>query len=230
VDATTNDPLDRGLPTDRPPLRMETTLCWVEVPAAVEARMIDRYADAGADTGTEAEDLLDLRELGYVAGLHAAEHAVIGVAPLELLVDRDDVGGLSTLVLDAHYRREEATSERTTESMAAVGAAVESRASEGDAPASGWFVYDGVEGGLGFSRAVYDEFERLAARAADRLRACDCGRPDGCPACTYSPNCGNDNAPLLRAAAVDVLELLAGEATLDAEGARDERRPTLFYA
>jgi DEAD/DEAH box helicase domain-containing protein len=233
VDATTNDPLARGLPTDRPPVRMETQLCWVEVPADVEAALIDRYADAGEDTGTEEERLLGLRELGYVAGLHAAEHAVIGVAPLELLVDRADLGGLSTLVLDAHYRREEATSERATESMAAVRAAVESRASEGgagDPPASGWFVYDGVEGGLGFSRAVYDEFESLAARAADRLRSCDCGRPDGCPACTYSPNCGNDNAPLLRAAAVDVLALLAGETSLDAAGERTARRPTLFYA
>ncbi len=234
VDTTTNDPLDRGLATDRPPLRMETTLCWVEVPGAVEAELVARYADAGTDTGTEEDDLLGLRELGYVAGLHAAEHAIIGVAPLELLVDRNDVGGLSTLVLDAHYRREEATGERTTESMAAVRATVEDRASadaEAAAPsASGWFVYDGVEGGLGFSRAVYDEFEGLAARAADRLRACDCGRPDGCPACTYSPNCGNDNAPLLRAAAVDVLELLAGEASLDADGDRAARRPTLFYA
>jgi DEAD/DEAH box helicase domain-containing protein len=213
---------------------METTLCWVEVPGAVEAELVARYADAGTDTGTEEDDLLGLRELGYVAGLHAAEHAIIGVAPLELLVDRNDVGGLSTLVLDAHYRREEATSERTTESMAAVRAAVEDRASadaEAAAPsASGWFVYDGVEGGLGFSRAVYDEFEGLAARAADRLRACDCGRPDGCPACTYSPNCGNDNAPLLRAAAVDVLEMLAGEASLNADGDRAARRPTLFYA
>jgi DEAD/DEAH box helicase domain-containing protein len=232
VDATTNDPLERALPTDRPPVQMETTLCWVEVPADVEAELIARYAGAGTDTGTEDEGLLGLRELGYVAGLHAAEHAVIGVAPLELLVDREDLGGLSTLVLDAHYRREAATSERTTESLAAVEATVESRARDETTgpPASGWFVYDGIEGGIGLSGAVYDEFESLAARAADRLRSCDCGRPDGCPACTYSPNCGNDNAPLLRAAAVDVLDLVAGEASLDAEGDRPVRRPTLFYA
>jgi DEAD/DEAH box helicase domain-containing protein len=232
VDAATNDPVERALPTDRPPVRMETKLCWVEVPADVEAELVARYADAGAATGTDEDDLLGLRELGYVAGLHAAEHAVIGVAPLELLVDRGDLGGLSTLVLDAHYRDDRETSERATESMAAVRAAVEDRASatETDPPASGWFVYDGVEGGLGLSRAVYDEYESLAARAADRLRSCDCGRSDGCPACTYSPHCGNDNAPLLRAAAVDVLELVAGEASLDAAGTRDERRPTLFYA
>lgn len=234
VDASTNDPVERGLSTDRPPLRMETSLCWVEVPAGVEEQLVERYADAGTDTGVEADDPpAGARELGYVAGLHAAEHAVIGVAPLELLVDRDDVGGLSTLVLDAHCRREEQTSERATESMAAVRAAVEARAdADASAPASGWFVYDGVEGGLGFSRAVYDEFESLAARAADRLRACDCGRPDGCPACTYSPNCGNDNAPLLRAAAVDVLSLLAGETHLDTEpdAGRAPRRPSLFYS
>jgi DEAD/DEAH box helicase domain-containing protein len=232
VDAATNDPVERALPTDRPPVRMETKLCWVEVPADVEAELVARYADAGAATGTDEDDLLGLRELGYVAGLHAAEHAVIGVAPLELLVDRGDLGGLSTLVLDAHYRDDRETSERATESMAAVRAAVEDRASatETDPPASGWFVYDGVEGGLGFSRAVYDEFEALAARAADRLRSCDCGRPDGCPACTYSPNCGNDNAPLLRAPAVDVLELLAGERALDADGERPTRRASLFYA
>jgi DEAD/DEAH box helicase domain-containing protein len=231
VDASTNDVVEPGLATDRPPLRTETQLCWVEVPPGVEATLVERYADAGTATGVEADaDLCGLRELGYVAGLHAAEHAVIGVAPLELLVDDDDVGGLSTLVLDAHYRREETTAERTTESMAAVAAAVERRADDADAPASGWFVYDGVEGGLGFSRAVYDEFEALAARAADRLRSCDCGRPDGCPACTYSPNCGNDNAPLLRAPAVDVLELLAGERALDADGERPTRRASLFYA
>jgi DEAD/DEAH box helicase domain-containing protein len=235
VDAATNEPTERGLPTDRPPLSMETSLCWVEVPAGVEETLVARYADAGTDTGVDADaEPAGLRELGYVAGLHAAEHAVIGVAPLELLVDDDDVGGLSTLVLDAHYARDGGTADRTTESMAATRATVEARASEGggggDPPASGWFVYDGVEGGLGFSRAVYDAFESLSARAAERLRACDCGRPDGCPACTYSPNCGNDNAPLLRAAAVDVLELVAGERSLDATDDRTARRPALFYA
>jgi len=233
IDATTNDPLERGVPTDRPPVRMDTQLCWVEVPAGVESALVDRYADAGRETGVDEDedDLRGLRELGYAAGLHAAEHAVIGVAPLSLLVDRDDLGGLSTLVLDAHYRRDDPAGERAAASVEAARATVEARAAADDeAPASGWFVYDGVEGGLGFSRAVYDEFESLAARAADRLRACDCGRPDGCPACTYSPNCGNDNAPLLRAAAVDVLELLAGEADLDATGERAARRPSLFYA
>jgi DEAD/DEAH box helicase domain-containing protein len=45
-------------------------------------------------------------------------------------------------------------------------------------------------------------------------------------------NCGNDNRPLHREAAVDVLDHLLGEADRDAlaADATEERRPPLFYS
>lgn len=103
--------------------------------------------------------------------------------------------------------------------------------------ASGWFIYDGVEGGQGFARAIFENFEALATHARDQLRDCRCGRPNGCPACTFDENCGNDNEPLPRASAVDVLDQLLGDADRDAlaeylpdDEFGGERRPALFYS
>lgn len=230
-----NEPKERMLPTDHPPIRMETQLCWVEIPEDVERGLLEKYRQYGTETGIDPERA-SAPQIGYVAGLHAAEHAMIKTAPLELLVDQNDLGGLSTLVLDSHYASPEhdelgATAEQ---SMDAVEAVIANRAAESEGTASGWFVYDGVEGGIGFARAIYEEFETLSAHARDRLEDCDCGRPDGCPACTYSENCGNDNAPLLRESAIDVFEHLLGDRTLDDldldEADDSERRPALFYA
>lgn len=231
-----NEPKERMLPTGRPPITMETQLCWVEVPTPVERVLLDRYREYGVETGVDP-DQADVPHLGYVAGLHAAEHAMIKAAPLELLVDGDDVGGLSTLVLNSHYARPEYDDLGSTAngSLEALEAALANRAAQSSVdPVSGWFVYDGIEGGLGFSRAIYENFEALARRGRDLLADCECGRPDGCPACTYSENCGNDNAPLLRESAVDVFEHLLGERTTEeaAEPADEAvgRRPALFYA
>ncbi|QSG02346.1 DEAD/DEAH box helicase [Natranaeroarchaeum sulfidigenes] len=228
-----NEPKERMLPTGRPPIQMDTQLCWVEVPEDVERSLLAKYREHGTETGIDPERA-DAPQMGYVAGLHAAEHAMIKTAPLELLVDQNDLGGLSTLVLDSHYASPEHDELGATasQSMDAVEAVIANRAAESDGTASGWFLYDGVEGGIGFARAIYEEFETLSAHARDRLEDCECGRPDGCPACTYSENCGNDNAPLLRGSAIDVFEYLLGERSrgeLD-EGSESQRRPALFYA
>ncbi|MFB6206236.1 MAG: Zn-binding domain-containing protein, partial [Haloglomus sp.] len=250
-----NERLSVGIPTELPPLTMETQLCWVEVPEAIERGLVERYADYRVPDLPEASQS---PHLGYAGGLHAAEHGMIGAAPLELLLDPGDLGGLSTLVLDGHL----ADGERAESDVAgpqgdsgecaesgvagpqgdseepgsveAVRTALERRQREGELErsASGWFVYDGVEGGLGFSRAVYDEFEALARRTRERISACTCGRTEGCPACVMDENCGNDNRPLHREAAVDVLDHLLGDADREALAASEdgERRPPLFYS
>lgn len=246
VSVGNSETLEAGLPTGTEPIEMETQLCWVEVPKPIERTLVETYRAYGVETGV-APDAADPPHLGYVAGLHAAEHATIQTAPLELRVDKGDLGGLATLVLDSHYAAE-GTSSRdadTTpgdgsihESLRAAEHAVDARQQQLDGPpASGWFIYDGVKGGLGFARAIYESFEALAARARDQLHECGCGRPNGCPACTFDENCGNDNRPLLRASAVDVLDLLLGEASIEsfdaydpARGADGDRRPALFYA
>ena len=232
-----SEPKQQAIPTGNPPIPMDTQLCWVEVPDEVEQGLVRKYQGYGVETGVDPDET-DAPHLGYVAGLHAAEHATIKTAPLELRVDKNDLGGLATLVLDTHYTQEgyEELGESAGESMAAATHALERRAAElAEPPSSGWFVYDGVEGGLGFAWAIYENIEPLARRARDQLRDCDCGQPNGCPACTFDQNCGNDNQPLLRASAVDVLDQLVGDADRDALAEYlpddpDSRRPTVFYA
>ncbi|MFA9518068.1 DEAD/DEAH box helicase [Halopenitus sp. H-Gu1] len=166
-----------GLETDLPPLEMRTQLCWAEVPDDFERAMYNKHSDYH---NPECVDLPS-RLHGYLGGIHAVEHAMIAVSPLELRVDADDLGGLATNRLPE------------------------------DPETSGWFIYDGIEGGLGFSRSIYDEFEAVAKRAHDLIVDCPCGRVGGCPACTMDDRCGNDNKPLYSPAATDVLARLLGE-------------------
>ncbi|ELY95328.1 hypothetical protein C482_16843 [Natrialba chahannaoensis JCM 10990] len=212
------------LPTGNPPLSMETQLCWLEVPERVESTLVERYRDFSVPELDS--DLADTAHLGYAGGLHAAEHATIGVAPLELMVDKRDLGGLATLSIDSHLAS--ATADENGDDETSVGedpapqniAAAEATVRElamglERKPASGWFIYDGIDGGLGFSRAIYENFEAVARRARDLIENCDCGRIDGCPACVMDDQCGNDNQPLHRGAAVDVLDHLLASASGD---------------
>ena len=239
ISVANSEPKAEMIPTDNSPILMDTQLTWVEIPEAVETALVHKYQDYGVETGVDPERA-GAPHLGYVAGLHAAEHAMIKTAPLELRVDKNDLGGLSTLVMDTHYAHSdhEEIADSIVDSFEAATHALERRQSElSGQTASGWFIYDGVEGGLGFARAIYDNFESLAERARDQLRDCGCGRPNGCPACTFDENCGNDNTPLLRGSAVDVLDQLVG--AKGPEGLTEylpegeycgERRPVVFYS
>lgn len=219
------------------PIEIRTQLMWVEVPQTVETALIRKYQDYGVETGVDPDET-DPAHLGYIAGLHAAEHATIKTAPLELRVDKNDIGGLSTLVMDAHYAKADSEDGWAGTSIEAARRALEQRhRDEAGQTASGWFIYDGVDGGMGFARAIYEQFEALATRARDQLRDCSCGRPNGCPACTFDENCGNDNNPLLRPAAVDVLDQFLGANDPDAldpylqdEPDQPGRRPVVFYS
>jgi len=66
------------------------------------------------------------------------------------------------------------------------------------------FVYDGYEGGIGLSEKAYRIFSEISATTLRLVR--DCGCEDGCPACLFSPKCGNDNQPLDKSAARVILE------------------------
>ncbi|WP_267161021.1 DEAD/DEAH box helicase [Halovenus salina] len=65
------------------------------------------------------------------------------------------------------------------------------------------FIYDGYPGGVGLSRAGYDDIEELMAETTSMLVDCPCS--DGCPACVQSPHCGNGNDPLDKALARKLL-------------------------
>lgn len=62
---------------DLPPQNFPTQALWFDLPQ----KAIDRITDAGLD---------------FHGGLHACEHAAIGILPLFALCDRNDIGGVST--------------------------------------------------------------------------------------------------------------------------------------
>ncbi len=62
---------------DLPPYHFPTVALWFDLPA-------------------EAVSQIDLWQLDFAGGLHAAEHAAIAILPLFALCDRNDIGGVST--------------------------------------------------------------------------------------------------------------------------------------
>jgi DEAD/DEAH box helicase domain-containing protein len=64
-------------PLDMPLTEYETVAMWLDVPP-------------------ELPSLLAARGLDFLGGIHAAEHAAIGILPLFAMCDRWDIGGLST--------------------------------------------------------------------------------------------------------------------------------------
>lgn len=84
------------------------------------------------------------------------------------------------------------------------------------------FVYDGAPGGSGLSKLLFDKLETGLSRSLKIMKDCPCNRVDGCPRCTYSYQCGNNNEPLDRLGAIDSLEQIGGlstELSLDYDGA-----------
>ena len=68
------------------------------------------------------------------------------------------------------------------------------------------FIYDGYEGGIGICEKASDVFVDLLKSTLDLLNNCSC--QSGCPACIYSPKCGNDNKPLHKNATKYILEYM----------------------
>jgi DEAD/DEAH box helicase domain-containing protein len=71
------------------------------------------------------------------------------------------------------------------------------------------FIYDGHPGGVGLTRAAYDDIVGLMRTTRAMLAACDC--EDGCPSCVQSPHCGNANDPLDKGLALALLTGLLGD-------------------
>ena len=85
------------------------------------------------------------------SGLAAASNALRNLAPLLIMCDQEDIGSLS-----------EAKSV-LADGMPAI------------------LVYDGMPGGLGLSRKLYEKKDFWIASAAEAIETCPCS--DGCPAC-----------------------------------------------
>lgn len=75
------------------------------------------------------------------------------------------------------------------------------------------FVHDGQPGGAGFSERGYRAAGRWLRATRETIVACGCAH--GCPSCVQSPKCGNGNAPLDKAGAAVLLDVLLSEAGPD---------------
>jgi len=65
------------LPLDLPPYIFETEGIWFQIPKSVQEKAEQEYYH-------------------FMGGIHAIEHAMIGIFPLLVLSDRNDLGGIST--------------------------------------------------------------------------------------------------------------------------------------
>lgn len=68
------------------------------------------------------------------------------------------------------------------------------------------FIYDGAIGGSGASKALYDRFEKALERSMHIVKECPCENESGCPRCTFSYRCGNNNEYLHKYSALEILE------------------------
>ena len=74
------------------------------------------------------------------------------------------------------------------------------------------FIHDGVIGGSGASRALYDRLEKAFERGSSIIGECKCTSESGCPRCIMSYRCGNNNQYLHKAAALEIFERINGGA------------------
>jgi len=75
------------------------------------------------------------------------------------------------------------------------------------------FIYDASEGGNGASKLLYDRLEEAFKRGKKILEECTCTNGSGCPRCTYSYQCGNNNKMLHKLGALEVFERILSKET-----------------
>ncbi|MGC8486967.1 MAG: DEAD/DEAH box helicase [Clostridia bacterium] len=72
-----------------------------------------------------------------------------------------------------------------------------------DTAAATVFVHEGVEGGIGLTEKGFELAHDIVRATYDLVRTCPC--EVGCPSCVYSPKCSNDNLPMDKQLAIEVL-------------------------
>ena len=76
------------------------------------------------------------------------------------------------------------------------------------------FIYDSAIGGNGASRALFDRLEKAFERSLNIVTECPCQSESGCPRCTFSYRCGNNNEYLHKISAKEILQrIIDGEKT-----------------
>lgn len=65
------------------------------------------------------------------------------------------------------------------------------------------FIYDAYEGGIGICAKLFEIFPALIEKTLDMIKKCEC--ESGCPYCVYSSKCGNNNNPIDKKGAINLL-------------------------
>ncbi len=110
---------------EMPPVTLETVALWLKLPERLQERVEEHRLD-------------------FAGGIHAVEHAMIAMYPLHLLVDRSDVGGLST------------PSHPDLGGRSAI------------------FIYDGHRGGVGYAEKGYDLIGQVLDGTLKAIESCPC--------------------------------------------------------
>jgi len=67
-------------------------------------------------------------------------------------------------------------------------------------------IYDGYEGGIGYTRKAFDKYQDLLKHSLESISECKC--KNGCPQCIMSSSCGNANTNLNKKMSVKILQFL----------------------
>jgi DEAD/DEAH box helicase domain-containing protein len=70
------------------------------------------------------------------------------------------------------------------------------------------FIYDGSPGGSGLAKLLFDRLEEALRRVTVIIDQCSCDALEGCPSCTFSYQCGNNNYPLFKEGALEAAQLI----------------------
>jgi hypothetical protein len=70
------------------------------------------------------------------------------------------------------------------------------------------FWFDNYEGGLGAAEKVFEQFARLLEAGLENLDSCACTTLEGCPRCSYLPDCSGGNEELSKLAGALLMRLI----------------------
>lgn len=71
------------------------------------------------------------------------------------------------------------------------------------------FIYDGHEGGVGLAKRGFECIEEWLAATSALMEDCPC--EVSCPSCTQDPKCGNNNEPLDKRGAIEIIKRWLGQ-------------------
>ncbi|CAL5362421.1 unnamed protein product [Camellia sinensis] len=147
------DAVDLLLPT----YSYESQAVWIRVPQSIKAAV-------------------EIKNLSFRAGLHAADHALLNVIPLYIICNSSDLASECVNPHDSRYVPERV------------------------------LLYDQHPGGTGISAQVQPIFTELLTAALELLTSCCCSADTGCPNCVQNLACHEYNEVLHKDAAIIIIK------------------------